>query len=70
MMLSYPHMPADVIAGRPLNKRLLCRTFSDYTTAPRNGLVSGCYPLDDFYKQREERVLLAAAKKQSRTRLR
>ncbi len=70
MMLSYPHMPADVLAGRPLDRRLLCRTFSDCTTAPRNGLVSGCYPLDDFYKQREERVLLAAAKKRSRTRLR
>ena len=70
MMLSYPHMPADVLAGRPLDRRLLCRTFSDCTTAPRNGLVSGGYPLDDFYKQREERVLLAAAKKQSRTRLR
>ncbi len=70
MMLSYPHLPTDVLAGRPLARRLLCRTFSDCTTAPRNGLVSGCYPLDDFYKQREERVLLAAAKKQSRTRLR
>ncbi len=68
MMLSYPHLPADVLAGRPLNTRLLCRTFSDCTTAPRNGLVSGCYPLDQFYKQREERVLLAAAKKQARTR--
>ena len=68
MMLSYPHLPADVLAGRPLNTRLLCRTFSDCTTAPRNGLASGCYPLDEFYKQREERVLLAAAKKQARTR--
>ena len=29
--------------------KLLCRTFSDCTTAPRNGLVSGCYPLDPFY---------------------
>ena len=68
MMLSYPHLPADVLADRPLNTRLLCRTFSDCTTAPRNGLASGCYPLDEFYKQREERVLLAAAKKQARTR--
>ena len=68
MMLSYPHLPADVLADRPLNTRLLCRTFSDCTTAPRNGLVSGCYPLDEFYKQREERVLLATAKKQARTR--
>ena len=70
MMLSYPHMPADVLAGRPLNRRLLCRTFSDCTTAPRNGLVSGCYPLDDFYKQREERILLAGVNKEPRTRLR
>ena len=68
MMLSYPHLPADVLADRPLNTRLLCRSFSDCTTAPRNGLASGCYPLDEFYKQREERVLLAAAKKQARTR--
>ena len=70
MILSYPHMPADVLAGRELDRRLLCRTFSDCTTAPRNGLVSGCYPLDDFYKAREERVQLAAFKKQAKSRLR
>jgi len=38
MVLSYPHLPADAMAGRPLERRLLCRTFSDCTTAPRNGL--------------------------------
>jgi NADPH2 dehydrogenase len=63
MALSYPDLPADVLAGRPLDKRRLCRTFSDCTTAPRNGLVSGCWPLDDFYKQRPDRAVLAAAKK-------
>ena len=46
MALSYPEMPADVLAGRPLRRKQICRTFSDCTTAPRNGLVSGCYPLD------------------------
>jgi NADPH2 dehydrogenase len=51
LMLSYPEMPADVLAGRPLDRKRLCRTFSDCTTAPRNGLVSGCYPLDAFYKE-------------------
>ncbi len=61
-MLSYPSLPADVLAGRPLNTPRLCRTFSDCTTAPRNGLVSGCYPLDDFYKERPERIELAAIK--------
>jgi 2,4-dienoyl-CoA reductase-like NADH-dependent reductase (Old Yellow Enzyme family) len=63
MMLSYPRLPADVLEGRPLDRRHLCRTFSDCTTAPRNGVVSGCYPLDEFYKSREERVTVAAAKK-------
>lgn len=54
MLLSYPEMAADVLAGRPLQRRKICRTFSDCTTAPRHGLVSGCYQLDDFYKRRPE----------------
>lgn len=70
MILSYPQMPADVLAGRGLDRRLVCRTFSDCTTAPRNGLISGCYPLDDFYNQREERIQLAAFKKTAKARLR
>ena len=45
-----PELPADVLAGRPLPAKLVCRTFSDCTTAPRHGLRSGCYPLDAFYK--------------------
>jgi 2,4-dienoyl-CoA reductase-like NADH-dependent reductase (Old Yellow Enzyme family) len=62
-VLSYPDLPADVLAGRPLDRRRLCRTFSDCTTAPRNGLVSGCYPLDAFYKARPERTRLAQVKR-------
>ena len=62
MVLSYPELPADVLAGRPLQRKRICRTFSDCTTAPRNGLVSGCYPLDPFYKEMPEAELLAAAK--------
>jgi 2,4-dienoyl-CoA reductase-like NADH-dependent reductase (Old Yellow Enzyme family) len=50
MVLSYPELPADVLAGRPLERKRICRTFSDCTTGPRLGLVSGCYPLDPFYK--------------------
>jgi 2,4-dienoyl-CoA reductase-like NADH-dependent reductase (Old Yellow Enzyme family) len=53
MVLSYPTLPADALAGRPLARGLVCRTFSDCTTAPRNGLRSGCYPLDAFYKSLE-----------------
>lgn len=62
-VLSYPELPLDVIAGRTLERERLCRTFSDCTTAPRNGLVSGCYPLDEHYKQLPERRDLAAAKR-------
>ncbi|HMB78602.1 MAG TPA: hypothetical protein VKI43_00975, partial [Vicinamibacterales bacterium] len=49
MVLSYPDLPADIVSGRPLKRRAICRTFSDCTTGPRMGLVSGCYPLDDHY---------------------
>ena len=56
MVLAYPDLPADVLAGRPLRRASICRTFSDCTTGPRLGLVSGCYPLDAFYADRPEAV--------------
>jgi NADPH2 dehydrogenase len=62
MVLAYPEMPADVLAGRPLQRKRICRTFSDCTTAPRKGLASGCYPLDKFYKNSEDAKKLEAAK--------
>jgi 2,4-dienoyl-CoA reductase-like NADH-dependent reductase (Old Yellow Enzyme family) len=49
MVLSYPRLPADSLRGE-VGKKTICRTFSDCTTAPRNGLRSGCYPLDPFYR--------------------
>ena len=52
--LSYPDLPADVLSGAPLRRQAICRTFSDCTTGPRMGLVSGCYPLDPFYTARPE----------------
>lgn len=51
MVLSYPELPLDVVSGRGVQRKRICRTFSDCTTAPRNGLPSGCYPLDQYYKQ-------------------
>jgi len=63
MVLSYPELPADVLQGKPLNTKKVCRTFSDCTTAPRNGLPSGCFPLDDYYKTSEMHVKLKAIKK-------
>ncbi|MFT7670252.1 MAG: NADPH2 dehydrogenase [Planctomycetota bacterium] len=50
MVLSYPEMPRDALAGKKMERKKICRTFSDCTTAPRNGLRSGCFPLDDHYK--------------------
>jgi 2,4-dienoyl-CoA reductase-like NADH-dependent reductase (Old Yellow Enzyme family) len=66
MALSLPELPAQVLAGDPLDRRHVCRTFSDCTTAPRHGLVSGCWPLDEHYKAMPERVELARIKKAAR----
>jgi len=66
MMLAYPELPADMLAGRPLQRKRLCRTFSDCTTAPRNGMVSGCYPLDAHYKKSPEMARLTLVKKEAR----
>ncbi len=54
LALSYPDLPADVLSGAPVRRTSLCRTFSDCTTGPRMGFVSGCYPLDPFYLARPE----------------
>lgn len=63
MMLSYPELVSDVLSGADLQRKRLCRTFSDCTTAPRKGLRSGCFPLDDFYKHHPDAEVLAAIKK-------
>lgn len=65
MALSYPELPADLLAGKKPQRKRICRTFSDCTTAPRNGMVSGCYPLDDFYKSSDEYGRLMAIKKEA-----
>lgn len=54
IVLSYPDLPADVLRGAGLRRKSVCRTFSDCTTGPRLGMVSGCYPLDPFYVKRPE----------------
>ena len=51
MVLSYPELPRDALEGRELDRKRICRTFSDCTSGPRNGLISGCYPLDPSYKK-------------------
>ena len=58
MVLAYPGLPLDVISGREMQRKQVCRTFSDCTTAPRAGLPSGCYPLDEHYRRSEDAVRL------------
>jgi len=53
LVLSYPEFPVHVLEGRPFERKRFCRTFSDCTTGPRKGLPSGCYPLDEFYRNSE-----------------
>jgi hypothetical protein len=60
-------MPADVLAGRPLQRKLFCRTFSDCTTGPRLGLVSGCYPLDPLYATHPDAARVKDGKAPART---
>lgn len=62
MVLPYGDMIADSLAGRPMERRRICRTFSDCTTAPRNGMVSGCYPLDCDYRKMTEALRLKQLK--------
>ncbi len=63
MVLSYPEFLWEATAGMQIQRKLVCRTFSDCTTAPRNGLPSGCYPLDKYYKESEMAEKLKDAKK-------
>jgi hypothetical protein len=65
VVLSYPDLPRDVLTGGELITRKICRTFSDCTTAPRNGMISGCFPLDPFYKKTPEGKRLREIKKET-----
>jgi NADPH2 dehydrogenase len=62
MVLSYPEFLADALAKGAVETRGICRTFSDCTTAPRNGLPSGCYPLDRHYTGRPDHAVLKRIK--------
>jgi 2,4-dienoyl-CoA reductase-like NADH-dependent reductase (Old Yellow Enzyme family) len=63
VVLSYPNIVSDTLAGALQTPKLICRTFSDCTTAPRNGMISGCYPLDSFYAAKPEARKLKEIKK-------
>ena len=65
MLLAYWDLPADTLEKGKLERKRVCRTFSDCTTAPRKGLVSGCYPLDKSYALLPEARKLKELKRNS-----
>ena len=62
MVLSYPTLPRDALRDGRLDRKRICRTFSDCTTGPRNGLVSGCFPLDPAYRKLPEAAIVKRIK--------
>lgn len=62
MVLSLPELPQVTLEEGTMPRKKVCRTFSDCTSAPRNGIISGCYPLDPFYKKLPEFQQLKDAK--------
>ncbi len=63
MALSYPALLSDAAERGQWEAKKICRTFSDCTTAPRNGLISGCYPLDKYYSEKPENQRLKEIKR-------
>jgi 2,4-dienoyl-CoA reductase-like NADH-dependent reductase (Old Yellow Enzyme family) len=62
VVLSYPTLPRDVLEKGRLDPKRICRTFSDCTTGPRQGLMSGCFPLDPFYRKLPEAEVVRKVK--------
>ena len=69
MVLSYPRIIADSLEKGALETKFICRTFSDCTTAPRNGIKSGCYPLDEYYRKTPEGEAVRQLKKDQKEKL-
>ncbi len=64
LLLPYPELPHDVLTGLPVNRKRLCRTFSNCTTGTGNRMVSGCFALDPFYKGQPEAEVIKALRSQ------
>jgi len=63
MALSYRELPLHVLRGKAIDRKRICRTFSDCTTAPRNGAKSACYPLDPYYCDSPEAGAISALRR-------
>lgn len=69
MALSYPDIVDDILNGRPLKNRRICRTCTDCNIAPNSTFPSGCYSLDEFFKKRPEHTKLKEIKAQMKAGL-
>lgn len=67
MVLSYPGLISDSLETGKLQTRSICRTLSDCTTGPRNGLISGCYPLDPNYRDIPDAAVLKQLKRNAKS---
>lgn len=65
MVLSYPQLPRDIVAGKGMDRTSICRTFSDCTTGPRNGEISGCYPLDAYYTDMPQAITIKGLRREA-----
>ena len=50
MALCYPGIVTDILEGEPLKRSLLCRSCGDCRSSHILGLISGCYSLDEYYR--------------------
>jgi 2,4-dienoyl-CoA reductase-like NADH-dependent reductase (Old Yellow Enzyme family) len=63
LSFSYPDIVADILEDRPLQQKRVCTTCGYCDVAPGFGVGSGCYTLDDFYRNRPEYRQLRQAMK-------
>ncbi|MEZ6074592.1 MAG: hypothetical protein R3C56_02635 [Pirellulaceae bacterium] len=64
MVLSYPGLPCDTLCWEASRCERSAVRLAIATTASRKGLISGCYPLDEHYKQHPEREKLNTFKQE------
>jgi NADPH2 dehydrogenase len=54
MILPYPDIVTDILNGKAIDEKRLCRTIGHCIKAARHELPAGCYALDRYYKDRPE----------------
>lgn len=66
MALCYPGIVADTLKGEPLKASLLCRSCLDCRSSHILGLTSGCYSIDEYYRDSPSKKELLRLKHERR----